>query len=122
MTRARELELDHPSVHYSLAVIDYGVGRYERALEELDRALLLQPNHDDALQRRGRIYARWGQIDAAADSFRRAIDIRPGFWEHHRRLGLLYLEAGRYADVVLMAILASDYAAQKRGRSRKNRP
>jgi tetratricopeptide (TPR) repeat protein len=96
--RARELDPEHPSVHYSSAVIDFGMGRYENGLMELNQALVLKPGHDEALQLKGHILERLGQLDAAADAYRRAIDIRPAYWGHYRRLGLLYLNAGRFQE------------------------
>jgi tetratricopeptide (TPR) repeat protein len=66
---ARRLDPDHPAVRYALAVIYHGSGRVEEAMEELNRALALQPNNDDVQALLGKILAEQGsgrgQIRAA---------------------------------------------------------
>ncbi len=98
--RARQLDPDHPSVHYALAVIERGTGESQAAVTELRRALALQPNYDDAHRLTGEILAEQGDVGGAARELERAIAIRPDFWGHYRALGLVHYNAGRFAEAL----------------------
>ena len=98
--RARQLDPDHPSVHYVLAVVYHGSGESSRAMTELRRALELQPNYDDAYRLIGESLAEQGDIEGAAAELQHAIAIRPDFWGHHRALGMAYFRAGLLNEAV----------------------
>ena len=66
-----------------------------KALDELQAAVDLQPNYDDAYRLRGEILARLGRWDEAFQSLQKAIDVRPNYWGNYRSLGLAYRDAGR---------------------------
>ena len=57
---ARRLDPDHPAVRYSLAKIYYETGEREQAVNELQRALTIQPKLDDAFALLGQIHAEEG--------------------------------------------------------------
>jgi tetratricopeptide (TPR) repeat protein len=85
-------------VRYSLALTLFGNGRLSDAVEELQHAVTLQPNFDDALRLLGTVLARQGRIDDATAEIQKAIALRPGYWDHYSALGQVLLQAGRFAE------------------------
>jgi len=97
---ARRIDPDQAAVRYSLAVIYRGTGRVDDAIAELNRALALRPNSDDAYRLLGDIFAARGKSEDAVAAYRKAIEIRPNFWGNHRSLGVTFLRAGRYPEAI----------------------
>lgn len=93
-------------VSYSLA------GQGEKALEQLDRALALNPRYVEALIHRALVLAEMGREEEATATLRRAQTMggesRAGFPAHvaaklanqHAALGEAYLEAGGLAEAI----------------------
>jgi eukaryotic-like serine/threonine-protein kinase len=96
--RALIVDSQQAQVRVSLGIVYHGTGKVERAIEELQKAIELQPLSDDAFKWLGRCYTRTGELDRAVASFKRGIEIRPGHWENYNLLGVCYYTFGRYRD------------------------
>jgi len=55
------------------------LGRYDEALEQLDRAVELEPLNAEAYHNRGLVHERKGQREAAIAQYRSALRYRPGY-------------------------------------------
>src|SRR5688572_14928348 len=97
-TLASRKDPDNVQVRFSLALTLAGTGRNVEAMDELQRVLAAQPNHDDARVEAARILAGQGRIDDAIGEFKRAIAVRPQYWGHYNALGRSMLHAARYAE------------------------
>jgi tetratricopeptide (TPR) repeat protein len=97
-TLALRKDPDNVQVRFSLALTLAGTGRNAEAMNELQRVLAAQPNHDDARVESARILAGQGRIDDAIVEFNRAIAVRPQYWGHYNALGRSLLQAARYAE------------------------
>jgi serine/threonine-protein kinase len=97
---ALRLDPEQAGVRYSLAVIYNGTGRTPQAIEELRRAIALQPLADDAHRLLGEITARSGDVDGGVAELRRAVELRPSYWGNYWSLGLTLLNAGRHDDAI----------------------
>lgn len=64
-------------IRTELAAAYFGQGQYVTALDEVKRALSVDPNHVSALSLRGLIYANMGEYELAEESFRSALRVRP---------------------------------------------
>jgi tetratricopeptide (TPR) repeat protein len=53
-------------------------GEYQKAIDDLTRALASNDKSAIALSRRGQAYEALGQLDKALDNFREALEIAPG--------------------------------------------
>ncbi|MBV9405210.1 MAG: protein kinase, partial [Acidobacteriaceae bacterium] len=84
-----------PEVHFALGSVDSATGRHAQAVQEIKRALQLEPNSDDGYLRLGRAYLRAGQSETALAAFQKAVDLNPYYWYNHDRLGTAYAELGR---------------------------
>ena len=76
-----------------LAVACGAQGRDEEAVAHLDRAARGRPD-PERLCNLGAALSRVGRLDAAADAFRRALQIDPGYADAHRNDGVCRLRAG----------------------------
>jgi len=79
-------------------------GQLQEALQWADKGLRLNPEYADLLDTRGTIRSRLGQYAAAAEDFRRAIELYPagasGLAGSHFRLGQVLAEMGRKTEAI----------------------
>lgn len=75
--RARDLEPLIPERHTTLGIAWYYARDYDRALQEMQRALAIAPNYGPALFGSGRVLSAAGRHDEAIRSIRSAIDLSP---------------------------------------------
>jgi serine/threonine protein kinase/tetratricopeptide (TPR) repeat protein len=97
---ALKLDPDQAAVRYSLALIYNGTGRAADAVDELQRAIALQPGADDPHRLLGEILAKRGDFDRAVRELQYAIDLRPSYWTNYYSLGIVFYNAGRYRDAI----------------------
>jgi type IV pilus assembly protein PilF len=64
-------------IRTELAGAYFGQGQYVTALDEVKRALSVDPGHVPALSLRGLIYANMGEYELAEESMRSALRLRP---------------------------------------------
>ena len=55
----------------------YNVGQYQRAIEDYDKAIELDPNNDRTYQQRGDCYVELGQYQRAIEDYGKAIELDP---------------------------------------------
>jgi tetratricopeptide (TPR) repeat protein len=91
---ARGFRSADASKEYQSAVLSLSGGKYDAAEARLNRVLTAEPNHFDALTRRGQ--ARWllGNIDGAFEDFSQARWVHPFELELQLWLGLSHLRRG----------------------------
>lgn len=92
-----------PLVHYNLGNAHMHQGKYNEALIEFQRTILLHPGHARAYNNLGRIYVMQGRLDEAIAAFRQAVRINPGSAKALNNLGSAYLMNGD-ADSAIRAI------------------
>jgi tetratricopeptide (TPR) repeat protein len=91
---------DLPEVHFTLGSVYTATGKNADAVEELKRALALEPNSDNGYLRLGRAYLATGQTEAALGALRTAVDLNPYYWYNHDQLGLAFFRIGRNRDAL----------------------
>jgi tetratricopeptide (TPR) repeat protein len=67
----------NPWWHYQLGRLCAMFRRYDRAVEELQQVLRIDPAHDRAVSLLAFVYAALGRRDLAIGQFKRALEIRP---------------------------------------------
>ncbi len=75
-------------------------GVYDRALQEYDLALRLNPANIDALRGRARSLMQLGRHDEALREFNLAIEQQPDFAATYANRGILHDRIGRYEDAI----------------------
>ena len=96
--RAAELNSQLPAVYVTLARVHNGKGQYNLALQEIQQALKLAPLDPDALLGEAAVYASMGQEDKAEGTYKKALALRPQYWDGYYELGVFYYRQRRYTD------------------------
>jgi tetratricopeptide (TPR) repeat protein len=77
-----------------------GLGNYKQAIEDLNKAIEIEPGYADAYYNRGIAYKGLGNYKEAIEDFDRAIEIRPGFAEAYIKRGLAYTMLGNSKQAI----------------------
>lgn len=91
-----------PQTVMAIAIMDHRAGRLVEAQRGYRAVLHLRPDDADALHQLGRTEVELGQIDAALQTFRRAVDSAPKNPDFHFSLATALYHAGRIADAADM--------------------
>ncbi|MEE8191081.1 MAG: tetratricopeptide repeat protein, partial [Candidatus Scalindua sediminis] len=76
-------KLKDAAEHYDIAVIHWGQGRVDDAIEEYKKAISIYPGFEIAHFNLGYVYYQKGDIGLAIESFKRAIESKPDLIEAH---------------------------------------
>jgi tetratricopeptide (TPR) repeat protein len=76
--------------HINIALAQFSYEKYSAALNNLERALALDPKNARALFYRGSIYRIQGKLDAATADLQEVVEQFPRFRDGHRELGFIY--------------------------------
>jgi len=79
---------------FSLGKTYLGLGNYQQAIEDFDRAIELDPEFAEAYWGRGKTYHGLGNYQRAIEDFNRAIELDPEFAEVYWDRGKTYNELG----------------------------
>jgi tetratricopeptide (TPR) repeat protein len=97
LTRLSDSNNHFQSLIYSFQGFVYaGLGQYEKALDDLNRAIQLDPNRAPAYNRRGNIYQKLGQYEQALADYKRAIQLNPEDITSYNNRGNIYANLGQY--------------------------
>jgi predicted Zn-dependent protease len=83
--------------HFSLAAVYARIDRVPEAMEELDKALALNPDHYRANLLRGRLLSLLGKPSEALPNLQKAASVEPDSREAHLFLADAYAQLGRSA-------------------------
>jgi len=72
----------------------------ERAIEDYDEAIRLNPQYADAYYNRGNAYANLGQSQQAIKDFNEAIHLNPEYSNAYYNRGVVYSDLGRKAEAI----------------------
>lgn len=85
-------ELHLPYTNRGLAY--YSLGEYDKAMDDFDEALRINPEHADAYNGRGFTYAELGNLDQALADLTTAIELDPEDASFYSNRGVLYRRRG----------------------------
>lgn len=74
----------------------YKANRLEKALDELGRAIEIEPQNFEAYFWRGRTFMRKEQFENAIGDFKKVLDLNPGYSPAYDNLGWLYMGRNEY--------------------------
>ena len=72
------------------------IGQYDRALEDYNKVIAMNPYYSRAYNNRGVVYSRQGLYDMAIEDFSKAIDLKPNFFDAYNNRGVAFDKAGRF--------------------------
>lgn len=116
--RAAGLDPNLAAVQLTLASVFSLSGRSADALAAVDRAIALQPSHDEAYRLRGPILIQLNRNDEGIDALQHAVILRP-FYSNYESLGFYLYRVGRLRESAdayrRVTELAPDYAGGYQG-------
>ena len=96
-----EKEPEKASIAYTnLGSVYQKMGQLDRAMENYDKAITLDPNDYLAYTNRGAIFDKIGELDKALESYNKAVMSNPGDYKAYFNRGLLYDKMGRITDAI----------------------
>ena len=96
-----EKEPDKASIAYTnLGSAYQKTGQLDKAMENYDKAIALDPNDYLAYTNRGVIFDKMGEFDRALESYGKAVISNPGDYKAYFNRGLLYYKMDRITDAI----------------------
>lgn len=92
---ALELNRNYPTAHHFYSALLAIMGRTDEAIEEIHRALVLDPLSVPIHNMMGEIYMFAGRLDAAISQYRKALELEPDMAMVHENLGTALELQGR---------------------------
>jgi serine/threonine protein kinase/tetratricopeptide (TPR) repeat protein len=105
--------------HLALASVFEQTGNEQGALDEIARALSLDPSNQRTLVWQAQIYARLDRWEDAEKAFRRALKEHPNYWLAYNELGFGLHGQAKYREAI-QAFRAASLAAPKRAMALSN--
>ena len=85
--------------HVNLIILYGRTGDFQRAGEHFQRVVALDPKHvPDAYYNFGVLLLNRGELDEAAECFRKALELEPDYADAHNDLGLLFERQGKLPE------------------------
>jgi eukaryotic-like serine/threonine-protein kinase len=88
--------------HMCLGLLEDGTGQYEKAAEQFQQAVQLEPANDRAYTSLAAAYQHLNQPDKAEETYKRAISMRPQYWRVYSFLGGFYIAQAEYEKAIVM--------------------
>jgi tetratricopeptide (TPR) repeat protein/tRNA A-37 threonylcarbamoyl transferase component Bud32 len=82
--------------HLCLGTVENGTGQFEKAAEQFQQAVQLDPVNDQAYRHLAEAYQNLNQMDKAEETFKRSISVRPDYWRGYSALGVFYFDQAEY--------------------------
>ena len=95
-TKAVDLGNSGAEGHMCLGLLEDGTGEYEKAAEQFQQTVQLEPANDRAYTSLAGSYQHLNQPDKAEATYQRAIAVRPQYWRDYALLGVFYLNQAEY--------------------------
>jgi tetratricopeptide (TPR) repeat protein len=83
-------------IYYNRGATLYDMGQYDRAIQDYDAAIKLNPNFGQAVFNRGNAYDEKGQYDRAIQDYNLAIELSPDYAKVFNNRGYVYDEKREY--------------------------
>jgi tetratricopeptide (TPR) repeat protein/tRNA A-37 threonylcarbamoyl transferase component Bud32 len=86
--------------HLALSSVLRQTGDEQGALDEIAKALALDPSNPNTLVWQGQLYTRLNRWADAESAFKRVLNERPNFWLAYNELGVAFNRQGKYQEAI----------------------
>ncbi len=86
--------------HYESALDFFEQGQYDKALQQIDKAIKNSPNNPDFYSTKGVFLHRMNDIVHAIDAYQSAIKVAPDHTFSHYNLGLIYMKLNKVVQAI----------------------
>lgn len=93
-------QLEQERFHLQLASASHKNKQFQKALQEYQRVLKLNPSNNQARNNLGLVYKDMGDLDRAATEYMQLIAIEPNNAKAYNNLGTIYYLQGRFPEAV----------------------
>jgi protein O-mannosyl-transferase len=97
---ALQVSKDNYIMHHNLASALLGGGRYEEAVDHLNKAIRLKPDYAEAYNNRGVAYTNLGQYKLAIEDYNKAISLNPNNALAYNNRGFIYGKLIQYQQAI----------------------
>jgi len=101
--RSIELNPNYPTAHHWYSRFLRGVGRYDEAWQEINRAKELEPLSIIFLNNIAEMQTDRGELEAAAATAEQIMELDPNFWASHQSMGVIRVKQRRFPDALAEA-------------------
>ncbi len=101
-TKAVDLGNSGAEGHMCLGLLEDGTGQYEKAAEQFQQAVQLEPANHRAYTSLAAAYQHLNQPEKAEETYKRAISMRPQYWRVYSFLGGFYIAQAEYEKAIVM--------------------
>jgi serine/threonine protein kinase/tetratricopeptide (TPR) repeat protein len=98
--KAAEIDSRVTAVYVTLGRIHEMSGKHDLAVQEFQRVLDFNSRDVGALSGIARSYENAGRIPEAEAAYRKAVALRPDYWDGYEELGFFYDRQGRYPEAI----------------------
>jgi tetratricopeptide (TPR) repeat protein/TolB-like protein len=98
-----QAELRNPDLAVVRAVsgmINKYAGAYERAEEDYQRALQIEPLNGDVWRRLGDVYQDVNKFPQAVAAYQKAVEVQPGYFKNYQALCALYADQANHDEAI----------------------
>jgi tetratricopeptide (TPR) repeat protein len=89
-----------PFVYYHRGLAFMAMGRMDRALDDINKAIALDPSDYYAYINRGLANSETGQVDKAIEDFDKAVSLNPRSYEAYNNKGMVYGKIGLFGNAI----------------------
>jgi len=86
--------------HYESALDFFEQGQYDKALQQIDKAIKNSPNNPDFYSTKGVFLHRMNNISLAIDAYQEAVKVAPDHTFSHYNLGLIYMKLNKVVQAI----------------------
>jgi protein O-mannosyl-transferase len=89
-------KIEEPFVYNNRGAVFVDMGQFEKAIEDQNKAIALDPFYYNSYVNRGFAYSEIGQLDKASQDFDKAIALNPRGYQAYMNKGVLYGKMGSF--------------------------